>query len=55
MTAGNDKKTFDVDMVVLTVGFSQTQHLKGKIELFHNGAFLVDKNKNFNSRCIRCW
>ena len=39
-----DKETFDVDMVILAVGFRPNTALAdGKIELFRNGAFLVDK------------
>jgi len=41
-----DKETFDVDMVVLAVGFRPNTELgAGKIELFRNGAFLVDKKQ----------
>ena len=41
-----DKETFDVDMVVLAVGFRPNTELgAGKIELFRNCAFLVDKKK----------
>jgi len=41
-----DKETFDVDMVVLAVGFRPNTALAdGKIELFRNGAFLVDKKQ----------
>ena len=36
-----DKETFDVDMVILAVGFRPNTALAGgKIELFRNGAFL---------------
>lgn len=39
-----DKETFDVDMVVLAVGFRPNTALgNGKIELFRNGAFVVNK------------
>ena len=39
-----DKETFDVDMVIMAVGFRPNTALgAGKIELFRNGAFLVDK------------
>ncbi|MBS4761421.1 FAD-dependent oxidoreductase [Carnobacteriaceae bacterium zg-ZUI252] len=39
-----DKETFDVDMVILAVGFRPNTALgNGKIELFRNGAFVVNK------------
>lgn len=41
-----DKATYDVDMVVLAVGFRPNTALgDGKIELFRNGAFLVDEHQ----------
>ena len=41
-----DKETFDVDMVIIAVGFRPNTALgAGKIELFRNGAFLVDKKQ----------
>ncbi|MDO4431783.1 MAG: FAD-dependent oxidoreductase [Aerococcaceae bacterium] len=41
-----DKETFDVDMVILAVGFRPNTALgNGKIELFRNGAFLVNKKQ----------
>lgn len=41
-----DKETFDVDMVIMAVGFRPNTALgAGKIKLFHNGAFLVDKKQ----------
>ncbi|MGT2846190.1 H2O-forming NADH oxidase [Streptococcus massiliensis] len=41
-----DKATFDVDMVILAVGFRPNTALAdGKIELFRNGAFLVNKKQ----------
>ena len=41
-----DKETFDVDMVVLAVGFRPNTALAdGKIELFRNGASLLTRNK----------
>ena len=41
-----DKESFDVDMVILAVGFRPNAALAdGKIELFRNGAFLVDKKQ----------
>ena len=41
-----DKETFDVDMVILAVGFRPNTALAdGKIELFRNGAFLVNKKQ----------
>ena len=41
-----DKETFDVDMVILAVGFRPNTALAdGKIELFRNGAFLLIRNK----------
>lgn len=41
-----DKETFDVEMVIMAVGFRPNTALgAGKIELFRNGAFLVDKKQ----------
>lgn len=41
-----DKETFDIDMVIMAVGFRPNTDLgASKIELFHNGAFLVDKKQ----------
>ena len=41
-----DKETFDVDMVVLAVGFVQTQLLLTvRLNFSVNGAFLVDKKQ----------
>ena len=41
-----DKETFDVDMVIMAVGFRPNTALgAGEIELFRNGAFLVDKKQ----------
>ena len=41
-----DKETFDVYMVIMAVGFRPNTALgAGKIELFRNGAFLVDKKQ----------
>lgn len=41
-----DKETFDVDMVIMAAGFRPNTALgAGKIELFRNGAFLVDKKQ----------
>lgn len=41
-----DKEIFDVDMVIMAVGFRPNTALgAGKIELFRNGAFLVDKKQ----------
>ena len=41
-----DKESFDVDMVIMAVGFRPNTSLAdGKIELFRNGAFLVDKKQ----------
>ena len=41
-----DKESFDVDMVIMAVGFRPNTALAaGKIELFRNGAFLVDKKQ----------
>lgn len=41
-----DKETFDVDMVIMAVGFRPNTALGAdKIELFRNGAFLVDKKQ----------
>ncbi|MBF0709963.1 MULTISPECIES: H2O-forming NADH oxidase [unclassified Gemella] len=44
-----DKETFDVDMVILAVGFRPNTALgNGKLELFRNGAFLVNKKGQTN-------
>lgn len=44
-----DKETFDVDMVILAVGFRPNTELgAGKIELFRNGAFVVNKKGETN-------
>ncbi|MBF0779910.1 MULTISPECIES: H2O-forming NADH oxidase [unclassified Granulicatella] len=41
-----DKETFDVDMVILAVGFRPNTALgNGELELFRNGAFLVNKRQ----------
>lgn len=41
-----DKGTYETDMVVLCVGFRpNTALLKEKVELFRNGAYLVDKTQ----------
>ncbi|MCW6665545.1 FAD-dependent oxidoreductase [Aerococcaceae bacterium NML191219] len=41
-----DKETFEVDMVILAVGFRPNTALaNGKLELFRNGAFLVNKQQ----------
>ncbi|MGY3724154.1 NADPH-dependent 2,4-dienoyl-CoA reductase, sulfur reductase [Granulicatella balaenopterae] len=41
-----DKETFDVDMVVMAVGFRPNNTLgKEKLELFTNGAYLVNKKQ----------
>lgn len=41
-----DKKTYKTDMVILAVGFKPNNGLgKEKLELFKNGAFLVDKKQ----------
>jgi len=41
-----DKASYNVDMVILAVGFRPNTGLAdGKIELFKNGAFLVDKRQ----------
>ena len=41
-----DKASYDVDMVVLAVGFRPNTGLgAGKLETFRNGAFLVDKKQ----------
>ena len=41
-----DKETFDVDMVVLAVGFRPNTALgAGKLETFRNGAYLVNKKQ----------
>ncbi len=41
-----DKETFDIDMVIMAVGFRPNTDLgAGKIDLFHNGACLVDKKQ----------
>lgn len=44
-----DKESFDVDMVILAVGFRPNTGLgDGKIELFRNGAFVVNKKGETN-------
>ncbi|MGT2771276.1 H2O-forming NADH oxidase [Streptococcus marimammalium] len=41
-----DKDSFDVDMVIMAVGFRPNTSLgNGKIDLFRNGAFLVNKKQ----------
>lgn len=41
-----DKETFDVDMVILAVGFRPNNKLgQDKLELFRNGAYLVNKKQ----------
>ena len=41
-----DKETFDVDMVVISVGFRPNTDLgQDALELFDNGAYLVDRNQ----------
>ena len=41
-----DKNEYDVDMVILAVGFRPNTGLAGdKVELFRNGAFLVNKHQ----------
>ena len=41
-----DKASYNVDMVILAVGFRTNTNLAaGKVELFKNGAFLVDKKQ----------
>ena len=41
-----DKASYNVDMVILAVGFRPNTNLAaGKVELFKNGAFLVDKKQ----------
>ncbi len=41
-----DKETFDVDMVIMCVGFRPNTALgNGELETFRNGAFLVDKKQ----------
>lgn len=41
-----DKKTYDVDMVILAVGFKPNNALgKDSLELFRNGAYKVDKTQ----------
>ena len=41
-----DKASYNVDMVILAVGFRPNTSLAaGKVELFKNGAFLVDKKQ----------
>lgn len=41
-----DKETFDVDMVIMAVGFRPNTALaNGKIDLYKNGAFLVNKKQ----------
>lgn len=41
-----DKETFDVDMVILAVGFRPNNELgKDKLELFRNGAYVVNRHQ----------
>ncbi|MGG1930801.1 FAD-dependent oxidoreductase, partial [Streptococcus agalactiae] len=41
-----DKETFDVDMVILAVGFRPNTELgAGKLDTFRNGAWVVDKKQ----------
>ena len=51
-----DKESFDVDMVILAVGFRPNTALAdGKIELFRNGAFLVDKKQKHQFQVFMQW
>ena len=48
-----DKAEFDVDMVVLCIGFRPNNELgNGKLELFRNGAFVVDKKQETNIKDV---
>ncbi len=48
-----DKETFDVDMVILAVGFRPNTGLgDGKLELFRNGAFLVNKKQETSMKDV---
>ena len=51
-----DKNEYDVDMVILAVGFPNTAFAGEGIERFRNGAFLVKQTpRNFNPRRLRYW
>lgn len=48
-----DKAQFDVDMVVLCIGFKPNNEIgKDKLELFKNGAFLVNKKQETNIKDV---
>ncbi|MBJ7540939.1 MULTISPECIES: H2O-forming NADH oxidase [Streptococcus] len=48
-----DKATYQTDMVILAVGFRPNTGLAGgKLELFKNGAFLVDKNQETSTQDV---
>ncbi|SDO59902.1 NADPH-dependent 2,4-dienoyl-CoA reductase, sulfur reductase [Streptococcus equinus] len=48
-----DKATYNVDMVILAVGFRPNTSLaEGKLDLFRNGAFLVDKNQETSTQDV---
>lgn len=48
-----DKNTYDADMVVLAIGFKPNNALgKDKLELFKNGAFLVNKNQETSMKDV---
>lgn len=48
-----DKAEFDVDMVVLCIGFRPNNELgKDALELFKNGAFIVDKKQETSKKDI---
>ncbi|MBS4750957.1 FAD-dependent oxidoreductase [Carnobacteriaceae bacterium zg-ZUI78] len=48
-----DKETFDVDMVILAVGFRPNTALgNGRLELFRNGAFLVNKSQETSMKDV---
>ncbi|CAM2806369.1 NADH oxidase [Streptococcus acidominimus] len=48
-----DKETFDVDMVIMCVGFRPNTGLaKGQLETFRNGAWIVDKKQETSMKDV---
>ncbi|HIT90903.1 MAG TPA: FAD-dependent oxidoreductase [Candidatus Merdenecus merdavium] len=48
-----DKNSYDVDMVVLCIGFKPNNQLgRDHLELFHNGAFLVNKKQQTSDKDV---
>ncbi|TCD46766.1 NADH oxidase [Streptococcus sp. X16XC17] len=48
-----DKETFDVDMVMMCVGFRPNTALgKGELETFRNGAWIVDKKQETSKKDV---